>query len=179
MWSKWDFHTRLLGVSTKNQMLWKRKIEGSFQIGRFEMALLQAFSWDYRIKSWSDQVIPGKKEHFVQRPELVKGLACLRNGKTASVARADRARSTGPEKPWIQLSRQARRLHAFAGHCKDLDGISARWEVIKEFRQRNNALKTAFVKDHVGRPRRWVEHTCVHEWKQGNHSAAFGNNPSD
>lgn len=76
----------------------------------------------------------------------MKGLACLRNGKTASVARADRARSTGPEKPRSQLSRQARRLHAFAGHYKDLDGISARWEVIKEFRQRNNALKTAFLK---------------------------------
>lgn len=47
----------------------EEKIEGSFQIGRSEMAFLQTFSWDYRIKSWSDQVIPGKKN------TLSKGLS--------------------------------------------------------------------------------------------------------
>lgn len=65
------------------------------------------------------------------------------------MARADGATSTGPEKLRIRLNRQANRLHVFAGHCKDSDGNPERWEAIKVSRQRNDARKTAFLRDHA------------------------------
>lgn len=66
------------------------------------------------------------------------------------MARADRARSAGPGKPKIGLNRQERRLHVFAGYSEDFDYNSELWETFKVLRQRNDALRTAFLEDYTG-----------------------------
>lgn len=65
----------------QEQDVWKIKIEGYFQIARIEMAFLKTFRWDWRIRDWSDQAIPSKKDTLYKGLNLVKGLASLRNWK--------------------------------------------------------------------------------------------------
>ena len=45
----------------------------------------------------------------------------------ASMARADGAKNTGPEKPRIRLNGQARLLNVFAGYSKDFDCNPEPW----------------------------------------------------